>query len=78
MAESPDEPFAWPEFDSIEATIRGAGRAALAARHAAEEFAGSAVLNIRKHPLRAVGMAMMAGVVVGSVTGFACGWLARK
>lgn len=78
MAESPSEPCAWPTFESIGEGVRDARRAAVAARHVAEDLADDAVLRIRKHPLRAVGIAMAAGAVAGSVAGFSLGWLARK
>lgn len=71
-------PYAWPSLESMEEGIRAARKAAVAARHAGEDFTAEAVLNIRKHPLRAVGVALAAGVVVGSVAGLCAGWCARR
>lgn len=78
MKESPGEPGAWPAFESIEEGVRDARRAAVAARHAAEDFVDDTTLRIRQHPLRAVGVAAVAGAVVGSLVGFGFGWCTRK
>lgn len=77
IKESPSEPCAWPTFESLEESVRGARRAVVGARHAAEDVAADAVLKIRRHPLKAIGIAMAAGVVVGSVVGAGFGWFAR-
>jgi ElaB/YqjD/DUF883 family membrane-anchored ribosome-binding protein len=77
MTESPGEPCAWPVFESVKENVRGAQRAIGAARQATEPFAADAVLKVRRHPLRAVGIATIAGAIAGSLVGFGFGWFAR-
>lgn len=77
MTESPGDPCAWPIFESVKDNVRGAQRAIGAARHATEPLAADAVLKVRQHPLRAVGIAIVAGAVAGSFVGFGLGWFGR-
>lgn len=77
MKESPGDPYAWPPFEAMENTVAEARCAADAARHAAERFAGDAAVQVRRHPLRAVGVAVVAGAVAGPLVGFGLGCLAR-
>jgi ElaB/YqjD/DUF883 family membrane-anchored ribosome-binding protein len=49
----------------MEDSVRAARRAAVAARHVTEDATAEAVLNIRRHPIRAVGIAAGAGILVG-------------
>jgi len=78
MTESPVDPYAWPTFESVKDSVRGAHRAVGAVRHATEPFAADAVLKVRRYPLRAVGIAIVAGAVAGSLVGFGFGWFVRS
>jgi ElaB/YqjD/DUF883 family membrane-anchored ribosome-binding protein len=69
-----EAPFAWPRLDAVEDAVRKARRAATNARHATEDFAASASLEVRRHPLTAVGLSTAAGVAAGCLFGFAAGW----
>ena len=72
------EACGWPTFDSMEEHVRAARRAAVAARHATEDFAADAVVTIRKHPLAAVGAAAAAGLLIGAAAGVYAAWCTRK
>ena len=67
------EQVASPMFDSMKANLREARRKVVAARCAAEDFAGDTALKVRRHPLRAVSVAMVTGAVFGSLVGFGTG-----
>jgi hypothetical protein len=77
ITESLREPWASPTFESVRENLRGARRKVTIARYAAEDFAADAALKVRRHPLRAVSVAMVTGAVVGSVVGFGTGWFGR-
>jgi hypothetical protein len=57
--------------------LRGARRKVTTARHAAEDFAADAALKVRRHPLRAMSVAMVTGAFVGSLVGFGTGRFGR-
>lgn len=67
----------WPAFEALEENLRDARRVAAKTRHAAEDAAGEAVLTIRRHPVRAVGVAAVAGTIIGAALGFAAAWAFR-
>jgi ElaB/YqjD/DUF883 family membrane-anchored ribosome-binding protein len=71
------EPCQWPTLESVKDNLRDARRTVATTRHAAEEFAAGAAVKIGRHPLRVVGMAVVAGAVFGSLIGFGAGWCAR-
>jgi ElaB/YqjD/DUF883 family membrane-anchored ribosome-binding protein len=71
------EPCAWPTRESVENAVRTARRAVHGARAATEDFVAGASLEVRRHPLTAVGFATTAGLVAGCVFGFATGWFWR-
>lgn len=75
--EEPAGPCAWPTFESVKDTVRGARRAAGVVRHATEGLTADTALKVRRHPLRAVGIATVAGAVAGALVGFGFGWFAR-
>ncbi|MGH9256340.1 MAG: hypothetical protein ACRD3C_17420 [Vicinamibacterales bacterium] len=77
ISESLKEPWAWPMFEFMRVNLRDARRKVTVARCAAEDFAADAALKVRRHPLGAVGVAMVTGTVVGSLVGFGIGWLGR-
>lgn len=63
----------WPAREVGE-EMRQARRAVNTARHAAEDAVEQTALNIRRHPLQAVGTAAAVGAVAGAVIGFGAGW----
>lgn len=67
-------PCAWPDLESFEETARKARRAIAGARHATEDFAAGAGLEVRRHPLTAMGIATAAGIFTGCLFGLAAGW----
>jgi ElaB/YqjD/DUF883 family membrane-anchored ribosome-binding protein len=67
------ERWASLRFEFRRENLREARRKVTAARHAAEDFAADAALKVRRHPLRAVSVAMVTGAVVGSLVGFGTG-----
>ncbi len=71
------EPCRWPTIESVEENLRQARHAVNTARHATEDAMGEAAQNIRRHPLRAVGVAAVVGVVAGALVGFGVGRFAR-
>jgi ElaB/YqjD/DUF883 family membrane-anchored ribosome-binding protein len=77
ISESLKEPWARPTFESMRENLRDARRKVTAARYAAEDFAADATLKVRRRPLSAVGVAMVAGAVVGSLVGFGTRWFGR-
>jgi ElaB/YqjD/DUF883 family membrane-anchored ribosome-binding protein len=62
----------------MQESAREARRAVAAARHAADDLAADAVARVRSHPLRATGIAVVTGAVLGSCIGFGFGWFARN
>ena len=68
---------AWPTLQSMENAIRSAKHTASAARNATEDFVSGTELEIRRHPLTAVGFAAAAGLATGVAVGFAGAWFWR-
>jgi ElaB/YqjD/DUF883 family membrane-anchored ribosome-binding protein len=66
-----------PAMESVEENLRQARRVVNTARHAAEDVATDAALNIRRHPFAAVGAAVVVGAVAGGLLGFGAAWFAR-
>jgi ElaB/YqjD/DUF883 family membrane-anchored ribosome-binding protein len=77
ISESLMEPWASPRFESMRANLRDARRKVTAARYAAEDWAADTVVKVRRHPLRAVSVAMVTGAVLGSLVGFGTGRFGR-
>jgi hypothetical protein len=77
ISERLSAPWAWPTLESMRENLRDARRKATAARHATEDFADDAALKVRRHPLRAMGVAMVTGAVVGSLVGPCIAWFGR-
>jgi hypothetical protein len=65
-------------FESTRQNLRGARRKLTIARHATEDFAADAALKVRRNPLRAVGVAIITGAIVGSLAGFGIGRRGRS
>jgi ElaB/YqjD/DUF883 family membrane-anchored ribosome-binding protein len=76
-AERTTEPCRWPAAQAFDENLREARRVVTTVRHAAEDAAADAGLRIRRHPLRAVGAAVVVGAVGGALVGFGAGWFAR-
>jgi ElaB/YqjD/DUF883 family membrane-anchored ribosome-binding protein len=72
------ERCAWPTLESVEQAVRTARRAANGARAATEDFVAGTTLEVRRHPLTAVGLAATAGIVTGCAFGFAAAWFWRR
>ena len=64
----------WPTREAVEENLRQARRAVTNARHTAENAVDQTTLNIRRHPLEAVGAAAVVGAAAGAVIGFGVGW----
>lgn len=64
----------WPAFETVEETVKTAGRVFADARHATEDFAADATAKVRERPLTAVSLAVGAGALTGGLVGFTCGW----
>lgn len=71
-------PCAWPTLESVEQAVHNARRAARGARAATEDFVAGTTLEVRRHPLTAVGLAATAGIVTGCAFGFAAAWFWRR
>jgi ElaB/YqjD/DUF883 family membrane-anchored ribosome-binding protein len=65
----------WDAQETIEEATRAARRVATRAKNATEDVAKSAALEIRKHPLTAVGVGLAVGIAAGAVCGFGLGKL---
>ena len=72
------EACAWPTLESVEQAVRNARRTARGVRAATEDFVAGTTLEVRRHPLAAVGVAATAGIVTGCAFGFAAAWLWRR
>ena len=68
----------WPTRESVKDDLRAVRRAVTRASHATEGAVSEAVVNIRRHPLRTVGIATLVGTLTGVAVGFGVGWLARR
>ena len=68
---------AWPRLESMEEAMRTARRAVNSARNATEDFVAGTTLEVRRHPLTAVGLAATAGLMAGVVIGLAGAWFWR-
>ena len=68
---------AWPTRESVEYAVRSARRAVNDARAATEDFVQGTSLEVRRHPLTAVGLAATGGLFAGCAFGFAAAWFWR-
>jgi hypothetical protein len=75
--EHPAAPCRWPTREEVEAKLRDARQAVTSVRHSAEDLAAETASTVRRHPLRSVGAAMLAGAVAGSVVGMGAGFFMR-
>jgi 4-amino-4-deoxy-L-arabinose transferase-like glycosyltransferase len=67
-----------PTLQVFARVIAGAQNATSVVRQMVQFVAAETVVTVRSHPLRTVGIALAVGIVVGSIVGFGCGWLASS
>ena len=77
QAEHATEPCRWPTREELTEKLHAARRAAATARDTAEGVTADAVAKVRRHPLRALGAAMIGGAVIGSAAGLFAGFFMR-
>lgn len=58
-------------FEQLEQNARKGRRAIVRAQHAAEDGAAAVALQVRRHPLSALAVAVAAGALAGGLIGFA-------
>ena len=68
------ESCAWPTLESMEHAFRTTKRAVNGARAAASDFVDGTSLEVRRHPLTAVGLAATAGLFTGCAFGLGAAW----
>ena len=71
------QPSAWQGLESFEDTVRKGRWAVAKVRAATEDLVAGAGLEVRRHPLTALGIAASAGFVTGCLGGFAAAWFIR-
>ena len=65
--------YAKPVRAAVEENIRDVRRAVVAGRHAAEDCAAEATVQVRRHPFMSLGVAVGVGTFFGCVIGFTVG-----
>ena len=65
--------YAEPVRAAVEENVRDLRRAVVAGRHAVEDVAADATIQVRRHPLRWLGIAVGAGTLFGCLVGFTVG-----
>ena len=65
--------YADPIRAAVSENVRDVRRAVAAGRHAVEDCADAATLQVRRHPLVSLGIAAGVGMLVGGVIGFVVG-----
>jgi ElaB/YqjD/DUF883 family membrane-anchored ribosome-binding protein len=66
-----------PALETLDENVRRGRRLVVKGRHAAEDAAAAATLQVRRHPLGTVLVAAGAGALMGGLIGLALGWQAR-
>lgn len=67
-----------PVLKGLEENMREAKRAILHGRRTAEDLVAAGALQVRRHPMRALAVAVGAGAFAGCLIGFAIGWRRHK
>jgi ElaB/YqjD/DUF883 family membrane-anchored ribosome-binding protein len=62
-----------PVRSAVEENMRDVRQAVVAGRHAVEDAAADARLQVRRHPFVSLGVAMAIGTLLGCLFGFAVG-----
>ena len=65
--------YADPAWEAVEQNVRDVRRAVVAGRRTAEDYAAEATLQVRRHPLMALAVAVGIGTVLGCLAGFTLG-----
>lgn len=63
--------YAEPIRTAVEENMRDVRRAVVAGRHAAEDAAAEATIQVRRHPVMSLGVAAGIGALLGCLIGFA-------
>ena len=63
-----------PAIDAVQDQMRTARQTMTHGRHAAEDLIATGALQVRRHPLKSVALAGLAGALVGCLFGAALGW----
>ena len=63
--------YAEPVRAAVEENIRDIRRAVVAGRHAVEDCADEAVIQVRRHPIGSLGLAVAIGTLFGCLIGYA-------
>jgi ElaB/YqjD/DUF883 family membrane-anchored ribosome-binding protein len=69
--------YAEPVRAAVDENMREVRRAVAAGRRAVEDCTDEAVIEVRKHPFRSLGIAVGAGMFLGCVCGFTIGRFSR-
>jgi ElaB/YqjD/DUF883 family membrane-anchored ribosome-binding protein len=67
-----------PALDSLDETMRRGKQVIARGQRAVESAAATAKMTIRRRPLSAVSIAAFGGALLGGLTGFGIGCLARR
>jgi ElaB/YqjD/DUF883 family membrane-anchored ribosome-binding protein len=67
--------YAEPVIAAAEENVRDVRRAVVAGRHAVEDCAAEATIQVRRHPFVSLGVAVGVGTLFGCLIGFAVGRL---
>lgn len=65
--------FTEPAIAAIKENVRDVRRTVVAGRHAVEDCAAEATIQVRRHPFISLGVAVGVGTVLGCLIGFAAG-----
>lgn len=67
-----------PVLAAVEENVRDVRRAVVAGRHAVEDCAAEATLQVRRHPFVSLGIAAGVGTLFGCLIGFTIGRLGGR
>jgi ElaB/YqjD/DUF883 family membrane-anchored ribosome-binding protein len=65
--------YAEPVMAAVEEDVRNLRRAVVTGRHAAEDCAAEATIQVRRHPFVSLGIAVGVGTLFGCLIGFTVG-----
>ena len=69
--------YSEPVRAAVEENIREVRRAVVAGRHAVEDCAAEATIQVRRHPFFSLGLAVGVGTLFGCLIGYSVGRLLR-
>lgn len=70
--------FTEPARAAVEENMRDVRRAVVAGRHAVEDVAADATIQVRRHPFLSLGIAVGIGTLFGCLIGFTVGGFGRR